>query len=76
MEDHLIDEVQPLIYKIDIADQTANIISIETFTLDQTQTELKIQTIIGTALIHSVGKKNTPMTVQEKLLTTKIQTFH
>ena len=75
MEDHLIDEVHTLIYKTDIADQTAKIVSIETFTLDQTQTEVKIQTILGIVLIHSVGKNNIPMTVQEKFLTTKIEIF-
>ena len=74
-EDHQIDEIQKLIHRMDIADQTARIISLETITLDQNQTEVIIQTVIRTVLIQTVGIDNIPMANQEKLLTIEIQTI-
>ena len=74
-EDHQIDEIQKLIHRMDIADQTARIISLETITLDQNQTEVIIQTVIRTVLIQTVGIDNIPMANQEKLLTIEFQTI-
>ena len=65
-EDHQIDETHKIIHKIDIADETAEIISIETITQDKTPTEVIIQTIVGTVFFRTIGKNTIPMTVQEK----------
>ena len=39
-KDHQIEKFHKIIHKIDIADQTAKLISVETITQDRTQTEL------------------------------------
>ena len=74
-EDHQIDEIHKIIYKTDIVDQLVKIISTEIFTLDQILIEVITQTVTEIAHTQIPGLHTIPMTAQEILHTTAIETI-
>ena len=71
-EDH---EIHKIIYKTDIVDQLVKIISTEIFTLDQILIEVITQTVTEIAHTQIPGLDTIPMTAQEILHTTAIETI-
>ena len=75
MENHHVDKTHKIIHKLNIADQIARVISIETATQDQTWTEIIFQSIVGIVFTRTLGTDTIPMTVQEIHLTIKTETI-